>query len=1313
MTEQLLRRRLSYFDHGNRYVVDQKFLQTDTRSIVLLGEAGMGKSTLLEQLRGVSGFFICTARKLVVAPDPTSWIDGTQKLVIDALDEVSAQREGDAVDRVLRRLVELGLPRFILSCRVADWRSATALQGIADFYDRAPVELHLEPLDRDDAITFLSASLGRERSEETIEHFEQRGLSDLWRNPQTLELVAKVAEEGKLPLSKGQLFADATKLLRVEHRSAKSITALAKLPENRVLDSAGAGFAALIIADKEALSRDAQCDASDAAVPEIAALPGAENLGDVLGSRLLEARAPERFTYAHRAIGEFLGARWLAREANTPRKQRRILELLNNHALVPANLRGIHAWLAWHSPELADAVIASDPMGVVEYGDADTLTMPQGKALLNGLFRLSKENPRFRDWTEYRAGGLVQPGMLPDVRQLLRDEGAEFGLRLLVLEALKGSTLTSPLYDELLTLLRDSNTVFALRSEAGDRLVEIGSETDWPSMIGQLIAQDTEDSARLASEMMFQLGYGSFSDELILETVKAQLSRVENTVGVFFRLERNLPDDRLDALLDGIAAFVASMYDRLAHRNEHYVTDLVFALLAKRLKRSAPSAEKLWSWLEPFNAEFAFQAETRKSVSHAFETDDDLRHAVQRYALLDSADENEIWERSWRMIESVESLRPTEEDVVWLLEQIEPGDPRWRELVELTRLGPADGSRVLAAAARFVKGDAEASEWLAKLTTPEVPEWRIKQQERKRERSEKRESDRQSRRTYFAARIDSMRGGEYGLVVGPAKAYLKLFDNVGYEAKDGSSRLEEWLGIELRDAALEGFDRFLTTEPPCPTASDIATACAEGERYDAAYIIVSALAERVCTARGLDDIASERLMAGYFQLLQTHVDEYAGIGNLTAVLIEELRARGDWEATFRLYLEPQFAAGTQHVIGLNRLLQSDEDFELADRLGCEWLERFPQMSEVSETELIDRLLASEESHPKIRALLPHRLSTRLSDYRRTIWDATGIIVDFDRTRSRLEAAGSIDSALLWSLRARLGDEGIRTSSASLNVHQLAWAIATFRPLFPYVPRPVGETIGNANPWDATVYLLALINRLGGEVEYAATEALVELRDARRDEYTYHLRIALAEQKRKRVEAEWIAPDISAFLSTVTDRAPTTAPQLQVVLLEELDQVQKKITGHPLDWYKDFFSEEGAPRDEETCRDTILKIFGAPPFGIQASPEGHLADDKRCDIECTLPEIMVPVEIKGQWHKDLWTAADQQLDRLYTNDWRAERSIYLVLWFGVDAAKKLTKPPAGVEAPKSADELRNTLADQSVTTREGRTEIVVLDCTRPD
>ena len=343
----------------------------------------------------------------------------------------------------------MGFPRFILSCRVADWRSATAIQGITDIYNSRPLELHIEALNRSDAVEFLAATLGERGAEGAIDHLESRGLTGLWRNPQTLDLVGKVAAEGELPSSKGDLFSQATKLLRAEHREEKAASPLASLPEAVVLGAAGAGFAALILTGKEAISREVNFANVDVALAEVSALPEAVRIGDVVESRLFEARAPERFAYAHRAIGEFLGARWLAEQTNTRRKRRRLLDLFGNQTMVPASLRGIHAWLAWHSPLLAEQVIEADPMGVIEYGDADALSAQQAKTLLTSLYDLSRENPRFRDWSEYRASGLVQPAMRDEVRRLVADMSAEVGLRLLVLQALKGSPLISELYDPL------------------------------------------------------------------------------------------------------------------------------------------------------------------------------------------------------------------------------------------------------------------------------------------------------------------------------------------------------------------------------------------------------------------------------------------------------------------------------------------------------------------------------------------------------------------------------------------------------------------------------------------------------------------------------------------------------------------------------------------------------------------------------------------------------------------------------------------------------------------------------------------------
>nr|MBD4890924.1 hypothetical protein [Xanthomonas citri pv. citri] len=88
--------------------------------------AGMGKTELLSWLGQQPGHVYCTARKLNnTRLDAARLLGDATTVVIDALDELSVQGDGDAVDLVLQRLGDLGYPRFVLSCRVADWRNAT------------------------------------------------------------------------------------------------------------------------------------------------------------------------------------------------------------------------------------------------------------------------------------------------------------------------------------------------------------------------------------------------------------------------------------------------------------------------------------------------------------------------------------------------------------------------------------------------------------------------------------------------------------------------------------------------------------------------------------------------------------------------------------------------------------------------------------------------------------------------------------------------------------------------------------------------------------------------------------------------------------------------------------------------------------------------------------------------------------------------------------------------------------------------------------------------------------------------------------
>src|SRR5690606_14455367 len=117
--------------------------------------------------------------------------------------------------------------------------------------------------------------------------------------------------------------------------------------------------------------------------------------------------------------------------------------------------------------------------------------------------------------------------------------------------------------------------------------------------------------------------------------------------------------------------------------------------------------------------------------------------------------------------------------------------------------------------------------------------------------------------------------------------------------------------------------------------------------------------------------------------------------------------------------------------------------------------------------------------------------------------------------------------------------------------------------------------------------------------------------------------------------------------------PMDAADLQAVMLDALETAQKWLHGNDVDWYRGFFRENGDHKDEEPCRDELIKMLRAIDHGIEYIPESHGADDKRVDIVArATAKLILPIEVKGQWHRQLWTAADQQLDHLYVNDWRA-------------------------------------------------------------
>src|SRR5690606_20683740 len=173
---------------------------------------------------------------------------------------------------------------------------------------------------------------------------------------------------------------------------------------------------------------------------------------------------------SRRRIGEWLGARWLAKHAGSESVAERLFASLTVEGIVPASLRGLFAWLASNST-LAFRAIATDPMAIIEYGDADILNAAEGRALLTALDVLSQDDPWFASWGDFRAKSLVQDSLLSETLGVVLDPTRSGRLRILLARQFKGEKLDSPVAAKLQQLAYDRKEFYAIRDQAAEALV--------------------------------------------------------------------------------------------------------------------------------------------------------------------------------------------------------------------------------------------------------------------------------------------------------------------------------------------------------------------------------------------------------------------------------------------------------------------------------------------------------------------------------------------------------------------------------------------------------------------------------------------------------------------------------------------------------------------------------------------------------------------------------------------------------------------------------------------------------------------------
>jgi hypothetical protein len=584
-----------------------------------------------------------------------------------------------------------------------------------------------------------------------------------------------------------------------------------------------------------------------------------------------------------------------------------------------------------------------------------------------------------------------------------------------------------------------------------------------------------------------------------------------------------------------------------------------------------------------------------------------------------------------------------------------------------------------------------------------------------------------TQRRNFEKDADAIRNGKHlGWLTWAARVYFSLFIDVDEKATP-RERLVAALGERNTRTAIAGFIAALS-RTDVPSLAHVVALSAEHKRYDWWYILTAGLMERWEANPTLAGLSDELLQAALAFNLTNPVFECVDDGSRvivpawkTAVMQNKPELARD---AYVAVASAQLAKGNTTVDGLHELMIEDAFKPYRADFALEFLRNFPNADPYRLGELLDGVFAMPAAHSRFLALASRVLTGAVSvgQRQRDMWLAAAYLLSPSHYETELAAAAKLRPAIVFDLRDHTGYDGYGDQQPSaLPLPQVEFLARLTGTLFPETDFPTDGWSGDTNPWDAAEYCRKLINAISAVPSAAATDALRRLEaDPKMASYNPHLRRALANQEKRRRESEYDRPDWPSTIKALSKGAPATVADLHALLLDQLDDLRKRIARENTDIYKSFwnldtYSRPKKPRPEEACRDTLVTLLRPPlaPKGIMVEPEGHMVADKRADISAAMPGRKILCEWKRDYHADLWTAADQQLERFYTHDPEAKGfGIYGVLWFGDKRPSPMPKHPDGLEAPKAAAELEQMLRDRVPADRRSRLAILVMDVSGP-
>lgn len=1289
--------------------------------LVILGEPGSGKSEIVRQLSLLPTNIVYSASSVITFPLLPSAPSGT-RVVIDGLDEITAYTPGTPIAQVLSKITTEDISTFVFTCRAVDWQHHANSSMIFDRWRKSPVVGKLLPLNNIEIIAFANAYGCGQSGEEFIESAAEHDALDLLRNPQTLTMLLQVVLKVGWPATRTELYKEACKLLVEEENIIHQSINRNRPTSELLLEVTGFINTQLLLANKNSVNLALGSITDSMRSSEIQSSEYGESVvRAALSSKAFRIVGPDTVEPCHRTIAEFTAAKWLSAQLNKHISLRRLEGLLyGSNYIVPPALRGLHAWIATIGPhEIRNALLARDPYGVFRYGDPHELSTDQSKSLLMALRELSDVDPYFRseDWHATFGKGLAKPQLKDDILELLRNPQTPYQLSHLILESIQGEAFANLIADDLLNIVKSQSSTPIERFAALEALKGCAKEPDWHRVVQVLHLYKDIESLRVALriiEMKPNLFSGSTIANILIGVSVASKNGVRYS-GIAYGIQKKLDSTQLNEALT-VLSKIDSVND--PDSDEDDANDHVFPFLQELFEHENPPKPKtLWRILHKLRRYSYYNRSDFNEIAATYlEKATAYRQLVQDFAFVSTKDNHHML--YYYLREACPGLWLREIDVLKLLKKVVQNKnkfqdwvERWKWLVWYLRNNSEFNGSAYEYALKQVHNNPELLPILLDLEKPIKSNYEVQEEKARHKWEEKQEKLSKTRHeSYEKVAAGLLNGKQLDAISNIAQAFLGRFSDIKGESPE--ERVLNLVGNKVAAIALSSIS-VAVNNGNIPTAKQIVEIRAKEKKE---YFISQILTAHMhMMGENLDNTPLEVLKSGLASChwgLHFHNDKITPPlqARLEQIIFKDSQIK---ENFIKDTIEPYLESNAEIISGLFRITEEEIFSDIAGKLADEWLAKYSQFSTYSLKELIKAAI-KYNAPSNLVELINEKIKTSAwsNEEQRGIWFGSLFILNFENSAEILRSFALEDGTRFWSFKNIVS---LSKKTDFLTARQNHFIISLFAKSNPADASPPSGSVGTDHPWEASQFIFDRIKAMSTNLSDESTKLLKELTvNKDLDGYLNQVKHSFNQHLRMKSDGIMRSVSLAGVRSVILSGEPVNHLDLQYLLLDQLEYLQRRLKDSPTNDYITFWKGD-TPHDEEYCRDRIVASLNPylERFKVRAHTEGTMPNNRRCDFLNTFDTFDLPVEVKGQWHREIWKAACDQLET-YSKEYRANGyGIYLVLWFGKIKSRSPKNPRNYFrKAPTSLEEMSGLLKKNYQGTLSSKTKLFVLDLSKP-